>query len=124
MLVHGTGAFLSRDRRTRGPPPAELSANGCRKTTCIKSKDALVPSRVSLRPEKCRALVVIHAVDSQPSLAKWTQTSEPMRPEEPVTRSFFMVGGQGSGRSCNYMGNNTKLSVSAICALRATGPVT
>jgi len=47
---------------------------------------ALIPAGVASGTEEVRAQVVVHAMNLPAKLAEVVTTSEPMRPEEPVTK--------------------------------------
>jgi transposase, IS5 family len=81
----GVGFEVGRSVRAR-PGGRGCRVRGGESGAELGGEALLVPAGVALRSEKDRALVVVDAVDLPAEPAKWTQTSEPMRPEEPVTR--------------------------------------
>ncbi len=52
----------------------------------------LIPARITLGTEECRTLIVVDTVNLPTLCGKKKHTSDPIRPEEPVTRIFFISG--------------------------------
>ena len=52
---------------------------------------ALIPAGITTSAEKVGAHIVVHAMHLPTQCAqKWATTSEPIRPDEPVTNNLFM----------------------------------
>ena len=53
-------------------------------------KTMLIPARIALGAEKHGTLIVVDTVNLPAFGGKKRQTSDPIRPDEPVTRTFFI----------------------------------